>query len=67
MSIKLYIVRHGQPLSEEIEQSIPNSPLGTKGKKQAILAVAEIEKLGKIDYIYSSTLKSCFGDCKSVL
>ncbi len=65
MSIKLYIVRHGQPLSEEIEQNIPNPPLGIKGKKQAILAAAQMEKLGGLDYIYSSTFNRALETAKA--
>lgn len=65
MSIKIYIVRHGQPLSAEIEQDIPNSPLGPRGRKQAILAAAEVEKLGGVDCIYSSTLYRALDTAKA--
>lgn len=64
MSIKIYIVRHGQPLNEEIKQNIPNSPLGVKGRKQAILTAAEVEKLGGVDYIYSSTFHRALDTAK---
>lgn len=55
MSINLYIVRHGRPLSNENEVGVPNPPLEMRGKKQAALTAAEIEKLGGVDFIYSST------------
>lgn len=54
-SIKLFIIRHGQPLSQEIGESIPNTPLGERGKMQAIRAAEELAKFEGIDYLYSST------------
>jgi len=65
VSIKIYIVRHGQPLGDEIKQNIPNSPLGEMGKKQAILAASEVERLGCIDYIYSSTYNRALDTAKA--
>ncbi len=64
MSIKLFIVRHGQPLSQEINESIPNSPLGKLGKKQAELAAAEVEKFGGIDVLYSSSMRRALETAK---
>ncbi len=65
MPIKLFIVRHGQPLDLEIKQKVRNAPLGSMGRKQAELAAAEMQKFGGIDVLYSSSLRRALDTAKA--
>lgn len=55
MAIKLYIVRHGQPASQEPGYAGgENPPLGNRGREQAERVAKQLSEWG-IDVLYSST------------